>query len=299
MEDRRWRDYRNERFTKLITGLFTGDASFGACAKNYDSSCVVAHASTAIAPSVSGKQAAGVGVLAWVKSLFVRCGCFVAGTEVATPDGLRRIENIQVGDWVAAWDEDTKLVSPQRVIDLIRPEPKLIWRLETLNADGETEVYEVTDDHPWYVEGLSGGRGEWVKTKDLRTGQRIETADDRGLLILEIARTDRAERTYNLTVEGLHTFLVGEDGAVVHNCKWFNPKYLPPKLRAEVAKTIGRFNSGARGRVFRDDLRKLPAGATYRKLPVDTAANNVRVLQGSDGSRYITFDHYKTFQRIR
>ncbi|MBL8532043.1 MAG: hypothetical protein JNK94_09935 [Hyphomonadaceae bacterium] len=51
----------------------------------------------------------------------------------------------------------------------------------------------------------------------MRPGQRIETADDLGLLILDIARTDRVERTYNLTVSGPHTFLVGEDGAVVHN----------------------------------------------------------------------------------
>jgi hypothetical protein len=106
------------------------------------------------------------------------------------------------------------------VTDLIRPEPKLIWRLEARDADDETETFEVTDDHPWYVEGVG-----WVETKDLRAGQRIETADDRGLDILEIAPTDRVERTYNLTVDGLHTFLVGEDGAVVHNC---------PKLRGLV-----------------------------------------------------------------
>jgi hypothetical protein len=55
----------------------------------------------------------------------------------------------------------------------------------------------------------------------LAPSQRIETADDRGLTILDIAITDRVERTYNLTVGtegfGPHTFLVGEDGAVVHN----------------------------------------------------------------------------------
>ncbi|MBL8532041.1 MAG: hypothetical protein JNK94_09925 [Hyphomonadaceae bacterium] len=49
----------------------------------------------------------------------------------------------------------------------------------------------------------------------------METADDRGLSIIDIARTDRVERTYNLTVSGPHTFLVGEDGAVVHNCLKF------------------------------------------------------------------------------
>ncbi len=82
------------------------------------------------------------------------------------------------------------------------------------DADGETEVFFVTDDHPWFIEGVG-----WVETAALTPGQRIETADDRGLTILDIAITDRVERAYNLTVAGPHTFLVGEDGAVVHNCE--------------------------------------------------------------------------------
>lgn len=67
-----------------------------------------------------------------------------------------------------------------------------------------------------HVEGAG-----WIETQHLATGQRIETGDDLGLTILDIARTDRVERTYNLEVEGWHTFLVGENGAVVHNCRRF------------------------------------------------------------------------------
>ncbi|MGD9816790.1 MAG: polymorphic toxin-type HINT domain-containing protein [Hyphomonadaceae bacterium] len=96
---------------------------------------------------------------------------------------------------------------------MIRPEPKLLWRLEARDADGEMETFFVTGDHPWFVEGVG-----WVETSRLVAGQRIETADDQGLTILDIAPTDRVARTYNLTVTGPHTFLVGENGAVVHNC---------------------------------------------------------------------------------
>jgi hypothetical protein len=129
-----------------------------------------------------------------------------------TPEGLRAIETIAVGDQVLAWNPESGETSTQTVTALIRPEPKLIWRLEARDGDGETEIFHVTDDHPWFVEGEG-----WVETQHLRAGQRIETADDRGLTILDIARTDRVERTYNLEVDGPHTFLVGEDGAVVHN----------------------------------------------------------------------------------
>ncbi len=107
---------------------------------------------------------------------------------------------------------ETGEATTQTVTALIRPAPKPIWRLDARDADDETEVFEVTDDHPWYVEGAG-----WVETQYLRAGQHIETADDRGLTVFGIARTDRVEHTYNLTVSGPHTFLVGEDGAVVHN----------------------------------------------------------------------------------
>lgn len=141
------------------------------------------------------------------------CGCFVAGTLVATPDGLQSIETIEIGDLVLAWEEETGRIEMRGVTGLIRPDPKLIWRLEARDADGEPEVFYVTDDHPWFAEGMG-----WVETKDLRVGQEMATADKRGITVLGVAATDRVEPTYNLTVADFHTFLVGKDGAVVHNC---------------------------------------------------------------------------------
>jgi RHS repeat-associated protein len=140
------------------------------------------------------------------------CGCFVAGTLVMTPSGLRPIEDIEVGDLVMAWDEKSGRVEMRAVTHLIRPDPKLVWRLEARDADGELEVFFATDDHPWLIQGLG-----WVETKSLRAGQVLTTADGRGMAVVEVAPTDRVERTYNLSVAGFQTFLLGEDGAVVHN----------------------------------------------------------------------------------
>lgn len=60
------------------------------------------------------------------------------------------------------------------------------------------------------------GRG-WVDTIRLWAGDRIDTAGEDDLAVASLIRTDRVEPAYNLTVEGWHTFLVGEAGAVVHN----------------------------------------------------------------------------------
>lgn len=143
------------------------------------------------------------------------CGCFEEGTLVATPEGLRPIEEIEVGDQVLAWSPETEETTIETVTSLIRPEPRAVWRLLVRDAAGGTEVFHVTDDHPWYVDGAG-----WVETQRLRPGERIETADGAGLAILDITDTRRVERTYNLAVSGPHTFLVGEDGAVVHNAPW-------------------------------------------------------------------------------
>jgi RHS repeat-associated protein len=197
------------------------------------------------------------------------CGCFTAGTLVMTADGLLPIEDIEVGDLVLAWDEETGRVEMRAVTDLIRPEPRLIWRLEARDADGETEVFEVTDDHPWFVKGVG-----WVETKDLRAGQTLTTADKRGMTISEVAPTDRAERIFNLTVEGFHTFLVGEDGAVVHNCKRWSSGRQALEEMAAIDKhkgiTRGDFNAYQElNRTLRDPIpnNKLRVDAGHPRSP--------------------------------
>jgi RHS repeat-associated protein len=140
------------------------------------------------------------------------CGCLKAGTLVSTPEGLRPIEAIAIGDLVLAQNQETGEIAPKRVADLIRPQPKPLYALQLLDAGGETEMFEATDDHPWKVEGKG-----WVETADLLPGDRIDTASGADMVVTSLQKTERVEHTYNLTVADWHTFLVGEDQAVVHN----------------------------------------------------------------------------------
>jgi hypothetical protein len=131
---------------------------------------------------------------------------------VQTPEGLRAIEDIAVGDLVMAFNEETGEIAPHRVTDLIRPDPKPLFALQARDAGGDIETFHATDDHPWRVHG----RG-WVETENLRVGDRIDTATEDDLVVTSLTLTQRIEPTYNLTVDDWHTFLVGEDQAVVHN----------------------------------------------------------------------------------
>ncbi|MEO1323889.1 MAG: RHS repeat-associated core domain-containing protein [Pseudomonadota bacterium] len=141
------------------------------------------------------------------------CSCFVAGTLVETEHGLRPIEEIEIGDKVWAWSEETGDVALKEVTDLIRPEPKPIWALEVSGVEETKEKIEVTDDHPWWVIGIG-----WVETKDLSPGMALSTRDGKGMIVTSTAMTDRQESTFNLTIAEYSTFFVSEDAILVHNC---------------------------------------------------------------------------------
>lgn len=49
----------------------------------------------------------------------------------------------------------------------------------------------------------------------------MKTATEIDLVVKSIIATGKKEQTYNLTVSELHTYLIGKDHIVVHNCKRF------------------------------------------------------------------------------
>jgi hypothetical protein len=81
-----------------------------------------------------------------------------------------------------------------------------------LDDRGRVTQLEVTDDHPFKVQG----RG-WVKSIDLRPGMRVVTMDHRGSKVVHIEDLGHAQPTYNLEVADNHTFFVGQQAVLVHN----------------------------------------------------------------------------------
>ncbi len=140
------------------------------------------------------------------------CGCFVQGTKVETPNGLRPIEDIKIGDKVLAYDEQSGVLKAEAVIDLIRPQPKPTYALMFRGELGEEEAFQATADHPWLSKA-----SQWIATDHLKLGDRIESATGEAFTLVTIALSGKIEHTYNLEVKDLHTFLVGNNHLVVHN----------------------------------------------------------------------------------
>ncbi len=163
--------------------------------------------------------------------------CFVADTLVETEAGLRPIENMKVGDKVWAHDPETGETALKEVTDFIPAHDREIWRV-AVKGDTSSEVFETTHEHPWWV--IDGdGKGAWKETHELKpemrviargdleeprlilasTGNAGTISPDRIMMIASVENTGRIDATYNITVADFHTYFVGTQRVLVHNCK--------------------------------------------------------------------------------
>jgi hypothetical protein len=84
--------------------------------------------------------------------------------------------------------------------------------LVKLKFVGDTQAIEGTATHPLFSED----RGDYVDMGTLAVGERVRTAD--GWAIVEsLARRWSRETVYNIEVDGVHRYLVGEQRVVSHN----------------------------------------------------------------------------------
>ncbi|MCG6146457.1 polymorphic toxin-type HINT domain-containing protein [Leptospira bandrabouensis] len=170
--------------------------------------------------SIAGKEISfGSGYID-EKGNFHQRTCFVAGTKVHTKEGLKNIEDIQVGDLVLSKSDETGEVSYRKVVNTFIRQTDAIYTVSF--ADGT--VLETTWNHPFRVkkqghalEKFSIENTTWVQAKDLHPGDVALGADGKELAITDITIDEREETVYNFEVEGYHTYFVGEIGVWVHN----------------------------------------------------------------------------------
>jgi hypothetical protein len=130
---------------------------------------------------------------------------------VHTEDGLKPIEDIQIGEKVLSMNENTGKTSYQPVTDLIQGERQ--YRLIEITLDSGKSI-EATADHPFYIKGKG-----WNPASSLSVGQVLELHDGTIVVVKEVDTSIRRDFVYNLTVANTHNYFVGEDGVLVHNAK--------------------------------------------------------------------------------
>jgi RHS repeat-associated protein len=150
----------------------------------------------------------------------IGCKCFLAGTDVLMADGTTKdIEDIKLGDKVLATDPDTGETSAREVTATIVTDSDKHFTELTIATENGEEHLTATYEHPFW----SVSEHDWIPAGSLRPGMTLRTDEGRTVAITATRQYTDHVRTYNLTIEGVHTFyvLAGETPVLVHNsnCK--------------------------------------------------------------------------------
>jgi len=138
------------------------------------------------------------------------CNSFDGDTLVATENGLRPIKEIEIGDKVWAFNEETGEKSLQEVVHLIFGEgTKELVDITLENG----ELLTATTEHPFYV------NNEWVNAGDLTNSSDLLSFGGENIAIEFIKSYTQEQEVYNLTVANDHTYYVGKNAILSHNAK--------------------------------------------------------------------------------
>lgn len=135
--------------------------------------------------------------------------CFVAGTLVATKDGHVPIEDIEIGDLVWAWDEETDTVELKPVIETYTNETTELVHV-TVNCN---EIIS-TPNHPFY----SPVKG-WTAATHLRAGDILVLVNGEYVVVEKVQHEllENPVKVFNFQVADYHTYFIGIAGVLVHN----------------------------------------------------------------------------------
>lgn len=150
--------------------------------------------------------------------------CFVPCTEITMGDRTKkRIDQVQIGDIVLSYNEDTKEYQPKKVSHVYQSSPKRLIRVRTNHGR-----VHCTPEHPFLV------NGKWVIASELKMGDAITgfniQYEEHNRFVEEVYELSETELVnyntssddfivYNLEVEDNHTYIA--NSCVVHNCDTF------------------------------------------------------------------------------
>jgi hypothetical protein len=137
--------------------------------------------------------------------------CFAKGTPVRTLLGLKPIESLRVGDQVLSEDPASGALSYQPIVAVYHnpPGPTLKIRLDA------EEIVSTPIHRFWRV-----GKG-WALARDMKPGDQVRVLG--GLSTVAAVEADVVQPVFNLELSGVHSFFVGQHGALVHDNSRIHP----------------------------------------------------------------------------
>lgn len=128
--------------------------------------------------------------------------------SVPNDNGFKVIEDIEVGDYVLARNEETGETAYKEVEDTFQREAE-----ETYHITVKDTTFITTQEHPFWVDGLG-----WVVAGDLKVGDILIDNEGVEYPIKDIEIVKEKRTVYNFTVTGYHNYFVTELSIWTHNC---------------------------------------------------------------------------------
>ncbi|WP_307625068.1 polymorphic toxin-type HINT domain-containing protein [Streptomyces turgidiscabies] len=244
-----WKWAKGAKLAKRVTGLI-GEL-IGGAKSLYNANKAVGRAKAGLAKAADKLAEArekAATALRKSKNSEPECHSFLPGTKVLLADGSTKpIEKVKLGDKVTVTDPKTGKTTVREVAGTIVTEDDKSFADLTIKGDsGKPEALIATTTHPFWVDSERA----WVKAGDLKPGMRLHTASGDSVTLTAIRSLDKRQRTYDLTVENVHTYyvLAGATPVLVHNCNGakldltYKPDWSPEQIAAADEK-VAALNS--------------------------------------------------------
>lgn len=132
--------------------------------------------------------------------------CFTADTLVSTPEGLKKISEIELGDTVNSFNEDTKQIEIKTVDKLVNHLSDKIYKISV-----GTDIIETTWSHPFFT--LEKGK---CLAENLKVGDTLRTIDNRLIQITGVEIIEQPDTiVYEIRVEDNNNYFVGNENQVL------------------------------------------------------------------------------------
>ncbi|MHB9861197.1 LamG-like jellyroll fold domain-containing protein [Streptomyces sp. YIM S03343] len=237
--------------TGAAGGAAAGAVDYGATCSKTEEGCSASGAAKATAAG-----AALGGLFGAAASKYGKGGCtphsFTGSTGVLMANAITKpISQIKAGDWVLTAEPGKKTKEKHQVEAVIVTKTDRDYVDVTVATKSGPKTIHTTKHHQFY----EATRNTWTQATDLKAGYKLQNGDGGTTPITKVKSYTAQHVTYDLTIDGLHTYQVaaGETVVLVHNTDDQCPIGAVNELYGHEGMSKGAFD-------FRMKIRNFSAG---------------------------------------